>query len=58
MKPIIGLIPLIDEERNSFWMLPGYMNGIAAAGGIPVMLPLTADRETIDSLLDAVQAFC
>ena len=37
-KPVIGLIALVDEGRDSFWMLPGYMNGIAAAGGIGVML--------------------
>ena len=55
MKPIIGLIPLIDEEKDSFWMLPGYMNGITAAGGIPLMLPLTDDPETIDGLFNVLQ---
>ena len=24
-KPMIGIIPLIDIERESYWMLPGYM---------------------------------
>ena len=28
MKPIIGLVPLVDEERESLWMLPGYMQGM------------------------------
>ena len=32
MKRVIGLIPLVDEERDSLWMLPGYMDGVAAAG--------------------------
>ena len=27
-KPIIGLIPLVDVERESYWMYPGYMNWI------------------------------
>ena len=27
-KPLIGLIPLVDEKRESYWMLPGYMEGI------------------------------
>lgn len=31
-------------------MLPGYMTGIAQAGGIPLMLPLTSDREALDQL--------
>lgn len=30
-------------------MLPGYMKGIEAAGGIPIILPLTSDREAIKS---------
>ena len=38
MKPVIGLIPLVDDERESLWMLPGYMDGIADAGGLPLML--------------------
>lgn len=46
-RPIIGLIPLVDEERESYWMLPGYMDGVRAAGGIPVMLPLTSDEEEL-----------
>jgi putative glutamine amidotransferase len=43
-KPIIGITPIWDEERNSVWMEPGYMNGIIQAGGIPVILPLSADQ--------------
>ncbi len=55
MKPIIGLVPLVDETKESFWMLPGYMEGVKEAGGIPVMLPLTDDKDTIAQLLDGVQ---
>ena len=28
MKPIIGVMSLWYEERNSIWMLPGYMESI------------------------------
>ena len=28
MKPLIGLIPLVDAGRDSLWMLPGYMEGV------------------------------
>ena len=49
-KPMIGVVPLVDEERESFWMLPGYFEGIEEAGGIPVMLPLTDDPEAIARL--------
>lgn len=30
-KPLIGIIPLVDRERESYWMLPGYMKGIEEA---------------------------
>ena len=52
MRPIIGVMPLYDDEKESLWMLPGYMDGIAEAGGIPVMLPLTTDEEIIKQLMD------
>ena len=54
MKHVIGIVPLIDEEKDRFWMLPGYMNGIIEAGGIPIMLPLTTDKETISQLMDGI----
>ena len=37
-KPIIGVTPLWDEEKNSYWMLPGYLEGVKEAGAIPVIL--------------------
>lgn len=43
VRPVIGITPLVDIERDSWWMLPGYMTGIEAAGGLPVMLSLTDD---------------
>lgn len=50
-KPVIGIVPLVDSGRDSLWMLPGYMEGIAQAGGLPVMLPLTEDADDIEQLL-------
>ena len=57
MKPIIGLIPLVDEARESLWMLPGYMEGLRWAGGLPVMLPLTTDEAEIAGLCARCDAF-
>ena len=57
MKPLIGLIPLIDEERESYWMLPGYMTGITESGGIPVMLPLLMDEGDIRQAVDTFDGF-
>lgn len=56
-KPIIGIIPLVDAEKESYWMLPGYMKGIEQAGGIPVMLPLTSDKEELRQLADTFDGF-
>ena len=51
-RPIIGLMPLYDPEKDSYWMLPGYLQGVEEAGGIPVILPPRAEAEDLDSLLD------
>lgn len=51
-NPLIGITPLVDIERESYWMLPGYMQAVSAAGGTPVMLPLTDDAGTLEQLTD------
>ncbi|MDR0322733.1 MAG: gamma-glutamyl-gamma-aminobutyrate hydrolase family protein [Treponema sp.] len=53
-KPLIGVVPLWDEEKDSLWMLPGYMDGIEQAGGLPVMLPLTTDRSSLEQICRTV----
>lgn len=50
-KPVIGVMPLVDTEKDSYWMLPGYMNGIRQAGGIPIMLPLSDDKNELLQIL-------
>ncbi|MDR0642975.1 MAG: gamma-glutamyl-gamma-aminobutyrate hydrolase family protein [Treponema sp.] len=56
-KPLIGVVPLWDEDKNSLWMLPGYMEGISRAGGLPLMLPLDAEEETLRQLSGLCGAF-
>lgn len=51
-KPLIGIVPLMDYSKESMWMLPGYMEGVIQAGGIPIMLPLTDDAATLSQLVD------
>ena len=46
-KPLIGVIPLWDDEKNSIWMLPDYLDGLRSAGALPVVLPLEADEADI-----------
>ena len=57
MKPVIGVMPLWDENKDSIWMLPGYMDGIMQAGGLPVMFPFSADAQEIDQLVDMCDGF-
>ena len=38
-------------------MLPGYMTGLLQAGAIPVMMPLTDEREIICRLVDGLDGF-
>lgn len=53
-RPLVGVTPLYDEARESDWMLPGYLEGVIEAGGLPVMLPLTADPELLEQLAETV----
>lgn len=50
-KPVIGIVPLVDKERESLWMLPGYMLGVQEAGGLPVMLPLAEKAADVRALV-------
>ncbi|MBQ8236648.1 MAG: gamma-glutamyl-gamma-aminobutyrate hydrolase family protein [Oscillospiraceae bacterium] len=56
-RPVIGICPLYDEKRESYWMLPGYMNMLEAQGAIPMMLPLTTDTGMLDYFLETCDGF-
>ncbi len=55
--PIIGVTPLWDSERKSLWMLPDYLDGIKAAGGVPVVLPIDISEEDADRIIEACDGF-
>lgn len=57
MKPVIGVMPLWDDKKNSIWMLPGYMDGVNQAGGLPVIFPFSEDEEELDQLVDKCDGF-
>ena len=56
-KPWIGVLPLVDEGRESYWMLPGYLKGILQAGGLPVMLPLVSEDGLLEQMAKAMDGF-
>ena len=56
-KTVIGLVPLWDEEKDSIWMLPGYMDIVREAGAIPVILPLKMDKEEFLQLDKSISGY-
>ena len=49
-KPIIGVIPLWDEKKDSIWMLPGYMQGLEEAGTVPLIINLTVSETALKQI--------
>ena len=56
-KPVIGICPLYDEKKESYWMLPGYMKMLEAAGALPLMMPLTLEPGTLAYFLETCDGF-
>ena len=56
-NPIIGVTPLWDAERKSVWMLPDYLDGIKAAGGLPIVLPLEMEEKDADLIVETCDGF-
>jgi len=56
MRPVIGVTALIDYQKESYWMLPGYFKGLEMQGALPIMLPLIGDRHDVAHLLTKVDA--
>ena len=55
MKPLVGVMPLWDERKQSLWMLPGYMEGLVQAGAIPIIFPLSENASDLSALLEMCQ---
>ncbi len=56
-KPIVGVMPLWDDEKESIWMLPGYMDGLSQAGAIPIIFPFSADERELAQLMGLCDGF-
>ena len=51
MKPLVGVMPLWDEKKDSIWMLPGYLDGLKQAGASTIIFPFTDDAEELNRLI-------
>lgn len=56
-KPLIGVLPLYDTQKQSIWMLPQYMDSIEQEGGIPIILPYTANKEVLEEVCSRCSGF-
>ena len=50
-------MPLWDAARQSVWMLPDYLDGIKAAGGLPIVLPLDLSDEDANRIVETCNGF-
>ena len=57
MGPIVGVMPLWDDEKKSLWMLPGYLEGVQQAGGMPVVLPFVSEQAEVNRLAGLCDGF-
>lgn len=40
-------MPLWDDDKESLWMLPGYLEGLEEAGAVPIIFPLIEEKEEL-----------
>ncbi len=56
-KPIIGVVPLYDDEKESIWMLPAYLDAISKCGGVPITFPLECDGNDVQQICELCDGF-
>lgn len=56
-KPVIGVMPQYSEENNRIMIGVPFFRSIAAAGGIPVLLPLMNEAAEVAEILDRFDGF-
>lgn len=56
MKPIIGILPMINGENQSY-IVQNYVDAIESSGAMAIMLPYTESCESIDRFLDISDGF-
>lgn len=56
-KPLIGITPGLMNDKNRLYIGKGYVDGINKAGGLAVLLPLSADEAVLDEIMDRCDGF-
>lgn len=50
-------MPLWDDEKENIQMPQGYMDGIIQAGGLPIIIPFTENKQDLKQLADNCDGF-
>ncbi|HHW48242.1 MAG TPA: gamma-glutamyl-gamma-aminobutyrate hydrolase family protein [Clostridiaceae bacterium] len=56
-KPLIGVTPFYDYEKKITYIKHGYMEGIAEAGGLGVLLPLMQKEDELADICKRLDGF-
>lgn len=56
-RPLIGITPWYDYERDMTYIKYGYYEGVNEAGGLGVNLPLTNDNALLDEIVQRFDGF-
>ena len=56
-RPVIGIIPLFDIQRDSIWMVPGYQEMLEDAGAVPLIIPYTSSDSVIEEICGLCDGF-
>lgn len=54
MRPAIGIVSRPNHHKRTLWTPVEYVRAVEKAGGLPVLLPLSADQEVWEGLLDRI----
>lgn len=56
-RPVIGIVPSFEPETNACTVREHYTSAVTAAGGTPVILPLTSDTTVYETLFPLIDGF-
>lgn len=56
-RPLIGLTPFYNEKRQNCFMDSAFLHAVEAAGGIPLVLPLTRDEGLLGEISGRLDGF-
>ena len=56
-RPMIGITPVENKEKDALLARKGYIDAITACGGVPLLLPLEGDDALWQDIADALDGF-